>query len=88
MYHREITEMLTRMAASVRCVIWKSRALLLLLVCGRLALCAVTCRQTEPSFKKIPALAYLCIPEKHATETLLKIVGAILMFEIARLHTF
>ncbi len=56
--------MLTHLAASVSRVFCKSRALLLLLVCLRCAVCAVACSQTEPGLEQIPALANLCIPEK------------------------
>lgn len=67
-YHREVTQMLAHLAAPVRRVFCKSQALLLLLVCMRLTVRAVACRQTEPGLEQIPALANLCIPERTEQE--------------------
>lgn len=61
--HGEVTQMLTHLAAPVSRVFCESRALLLLLVCLRLAVRAVARRQTEPGLEQIPALTNLCIPE-------------------------
>lgn len=61
--HGDVTQMLTHLAASVSRDFGKSRALLLLLVCLRLAVCAVARRQTESGLKQILALTNLCTPK-------------------------